>query len=270
MLYIVYCITINMFDYRTLGFALTLTLLSLNFIISYQFQAPYWYNWCYYMAFLCALATHTTCPGIVKAKIVKPEKPTPYQDDFILLFSGHGYVKPPHAHYSKVTQRMVLGYDHFCIWVGNDIGLMNFRYFIQFLFWTLISCMLSLSCMFPVVAGCFFQKIYFNCNILYKHGHKIYPLFLIACLFLVFTSGLLSGAIIAIQRGMSEIDVAQGHYINKGNAKDSYKIYFGDSIPFLYHLFPWPNSKRIRKRRDRLELVCSKYFEDNGVKVVYK
>jgi hypothetical protein len=87
---------------------------------------------------------------------------------------------------------------------------------------------------------------------------------------LLFVSGLFVGAMVAIKRGMSEIDVHQGHYTNKGNSKDSYKIYFGDSIPFLYHLFPWPNSKRIRKRRDRLELVCSKYFEDNGVKVVYK
>ena len=123
-----------MFNYRTLGFIFTLFMISLNFLVAYQFRAPEWYNWCYYMTVLCAFATHMTSPGIVTTKIVKPEEPTSYQEDFILLFSGHGYVKPPHAHYSKVTKRMVLGHDHFCIWVGNDIGLMNFRYFIQFLF----------------------------------------------------------------------------------------------------------------------------------------
>ena len=124
--------------------------------------------------------------------------------------------------------------------------------------------------MYPVVAGCFFHKTYHNCNILFKHGLKIYPLFVISCLAMLFVFGLFTGAMQAIYRGMSDIDVHQGHYMNKGNAKDSYKIYFGDSIPIIYHLFPWPNSKRIKKRRDRLESVCSKYFEDNGVKVVYK
>jgi hypothetical protein len=259
-----------MFDYRTLGFIFTLSILSLNFIVAYQFYAPYWYKWCYYMAFLCAFATHMTSPGVVSAKIIEPDNPTTYQENFILLFSGHGYVKPPHAHFSKVTQRMVLGHDHFCIWVGNDIGLMNFRYFIQFLFWSIVSCIVSMSCMHPIISGCFWDKQYSNCNILFKHGYKIYPLYMVCCLGLLFTSGLFAGAIQSIYRGMSDIDVAQGHYLNKMNAKDSYTIYFGNSIPVLYQFFPWPNSKRLKRRRARLEQVCSNYFEDNGVKVVYK
>ena len=259
-----------MIDYRTLGFTFTLTMLSLNIAVYYLFYSPEWHLIVYLLAYTCAFKTHFTSPGIVTNTVIKPEKPNDKQENFILLFSGHGYVKPPHAHYSKVTQRMVLGYDHFCIWVGNDIGLMNYRYFIQFVFWTGMSCICSLYSMAPIIFGCFNYKRYNDCNILYNHGYIIYPLWLLACIFFIFTWALFTDAMQTLNRGMSDVDVMKGHYTNKNNAKDSWNIYFGNGIPILYHILPWPNSSRIKKRRDRLESVCSKYFEDNGVKVVYK
>ena len=259
-----------MCDLRYLGFFFSLSLLSLNFVVGYLFYAPEWYNYIYIMPYVCALITNFTSPGVVTSKIVRPEKPTKQQEDFIDVFSGHDYVKPPHAHYSKVTQRMILGYDHYCVWVAQDIGLMNYRFFIQFVGWTILSLTLSLERIFPILFGCFYSREYYDCNILYRYGWIIYPLWLVACLFFVFTFGLFVGAMNTLHRGMSDVDVMKGHYIEKGNTKDSFTIYYGNSIPIIYHLFPWPNSKRIRKRRDRLESVCSKYFEDNGVKVVYK
>ena len=41
-----------------------------------------------------------------------------------------GRAKPPLSHYCRVTQRLVLNYDHYCPWVANTIGHGNYRYFL--------------------------------------------------------------------------------------------------------------------------------------------
>ena len=170
-----------MCDLRYLGFIFNLLLLTLNFVVGYLFYAPFWFNYIYIMPFVCAFVTTFTSPGIVKNKIVIPDNPTRKQQDFIDVFSGHGYVKPPHAHYSKTMQRMVLGYDHYCVWVAQDIGLMNYRYFIQFVGWTLLSCSLSLSLMCPLVFGCFYSRIRYDCRILYQYTWIIFPFSIFGC-----------------------------------------------------------------------------------------
>ncbi|KAL7568476.1 hypothetical protein ACA910_012186 [Epithemia clementina (nom. ined.)] len=52
--------------------------------------------------------------------------------------------KPPRAHHDSVTGRCVVKFDHFCPWVGNAIGAMNHKFFCLFLFYTAITCLLSL------------------------------------------------------------------------------------------------------------------------------
>ena len=56
---------------------------------------------------------------------------------------GDNY-KPPRAHHDSVTGRCIIKFDHFCPWVGNAVGAMNHKFFCLFLFYTAITCMLSL------------------------------------------------------------------------------------------------------------------------------
>mmetsp|Transcript_17318 Transcript_17318/g.26234 ORF Transcript_17318/g.26234 Transcript_17318/m.26234 type:complete len:447 (+) Transcript_17318:42-1382(+) len=47
--------------------------------------------------------------------------------------------KPPRAHYDHVTKKLVLNMDHFCPWMFNCVGFLNYRYFYNFLLFVFIS-----------------------------------------------------------------------------------------------------------------------------------
>lgn len=48
--------------------------------------------------------------------------------------------KAPRAHYDHVTRKLVLNMDHYCPWMFNVVGYMNYRYFVTFLFYVLVAC----------------------------------------------------------------------------------------------------------------------------------
>jgi palmitoyltransferase ZDHHC2/15/20 len=48
--------------------------------------------------------------------------------------------KPPRAHHDSVTGRCVLKMDHYCVWLLNCIGLLNYKAFLLFLLWSFLGC----------------------------------------------------------------------------------------------------------------------------------
>ena len=60
-------------------------------------------------------------------------------------FMGYRYckkcdnLKPPRAHHCSICDRCVMKMDHHCPWMGNCIGLRNHKYFINYLFWTMLA-----------------------------------------------------------------------------------------------------------------------------------
>ena len=47
--------------------------------------------------------------------------------------------KPPRSHFDHVTKNLVLNMDHYCPWMFNTIGYLNYRYFCNFLFYVWVS-----------------------------------------------------------------------------------------------------------------------------------
>ena len=48
--------------------------------------------------------------------------------------------KPERAHHDSITGRCVLKMDHYCIWVLNCIGLLNYKAFLLFLAYAFAAC----------------------------------------------------------------------------------------------------------------------------------
>jgi palmitoyltransferase len=51
-----------------------------------------------------------------------------------------GVPKPPRSHYCHVRKSIVLNMDHYCPWMFNTVGYLNYRYFVSFLIWLWLGC----------------------------------------------------------------------------------------------------------------------------------
>ncbi|RAK98838.1 DHHC family palmitoyltransferase [Aspergillus ibericus CBS 121593] len=54
------------------------------------------------------------------------------------------HYKPDRAHHCREVDRCVLKMDHFCPWVGGVVSETSFKFFIQFVFYTMVFCVFSL------------------------------------------------------------------------------------------------------------------------------
>ena len=50
--------------------------------------------------------------------------------------------KPPRSHHCSMTRRCVLKMDHYCVWVANTVGLLNYKQFVLFLWWAGLGCVM--------------------------------------------------------------------------------------------------------------------------------
>mmetsp|Transcript_6071 Transcript_6071/g.18308 ORF Transcript_6071/g.18308 Transcript_6071/m.18308 type:complete len:327 (-) Transcript_6071:294-1274(-) len=53
--------------------------------------------------------------------------------------------KPPRAHHCNVTGRCVVKLDHYCPWTNNAIGVRNHKFFLLFIWYTLLLCVYALA-----------------------------------------------------------------------------------------------------------------------------
>ncbi|GLC36180.1 hypothetical protein PLESTB_001371500 [Pleodorina starrii] len=67
--------------------------------------------------------------------------------------------KPERAHHCSVTGRCVLKMDHWCIWVVNCVGLLNYKAFLLFIFYAMLGCMLGLLLLLKSMIDFFNNKL---------------------------------------------------------------------------------------------------------------
>jgi DHHC palmitoyltransferase len=62
--------------------------------------------------------------------------------------------KPNRAHHDSVTGRCIVKFDHYCPWVGNAVGALNHKFFVLFVFYTMVSCISSIFMIILRVVHC--------------------------------------------------------------------------------------------------------------------
>lgn len=62
--------------------------------------------------------------------------------------------KPQRAHHCSVCRRCIIKMDHHCPWVNNCVGIGNHKYFLLFVFYTMLSCIYSLALIITRFATC--------------------------------------------------------------------------------------------------------------------
>ncbi|KAK9842045.1 hypothetical protein WJX81_005841 [Elliptochloris bilobata] len=63
--------------------------------------------------------------------------------------------KPERAHHDSITGRCVLRMDHYCVWVLNCVGLLNYKAFLLFLCYTFVACGLAAGLLAGTFVGIF-------------------------------------------------------------------------------------------------------------------
>ena len=69
-----------------------------------------------------------------------------------------GTFKPHRAHHDSVLGHCVLKMDHYCVWVANTVGLLNYKFFLLFLVYTFIACTIAVAMLVSQFAEMFGGK----------------------------------------------------------------------------------------------------------------
>lgn len=67
--------------------------------------------------------------------------------------------KPERSHHCRVNGRCVLRMDHYCIWLVNCVGLLNYKAFLLFLFYAMLGCLLATLLLIQPTVDMFSNKM---------------------------------------------------------------------------------------------------------------
>ena len=110
------------------------------------------YTWhIHSIAFILAFSAHLACKhSNTCIENIRMKKPTKMSKEAEKIWSTHvserhgNLLCPPHASWSSAVGGIVLDMDHYCPWINNTVGLMNHRYFVQFLIYSTAICIFTM------------------------------------------------------------------------------------------------------------------------------
>lgn len=248
----------------TICFSLSSIILITNAIFMHKISG---YAWPPCVALICLMRVTFQEPGCVRTRA--SVESTVSEEQKVVLDkcapSKHLYVvQPEHCHWSSALRSVVVDYDHYCTWCNNGIGLLNIRYFIQFLAWTFVSCTNTLIHVFYHIIQCQMQTRR-SCGWLYFNQNIISPQLAFTIIFILFTGSMLYGQIENMKLGLNSVDRAKGR--TKGY-KNAFHRFFG-SYTWLGCILPTPNSLVLIEHGKKSIKECSEALKDVGIKTKY-
>jgi len=220
---------------------------------------------------MALILTYLTNPCVIDLKVEVKKKDTEEQKLIVSKFTSgkdNGYIlKPPHAAFSSWTKRMVLFYDHHCLWTGNDIGLYNIRYFIQFTFWFSILCLELMYTILTIIYRVYTLRL--HDDIKFLHGHRYYFIISLCVAFILVKYSIQNGYFVwrNVVDGLTAVDRKKG-LRHDHRLKISYDKIFSDSM--IYNWLPTKNERELYEFGSHRINLCVNYFIMKDIKVVYK
>lgn len=198
------------------------------------------YTWpSHTIALILAICTHLACqytnPGIVGIQMKKPKKMSKEADKIwsTHVSERHGNLLcPPHASWSSAVGGIVLDMDHYCPWVNNTVGLMNHRYFVQFLIYSHIVCIITIVESILILS--------YSTTVSNTLIHNLAAAFL----FCLFITSMLHGQRKVFTTHVLTLDQMKG--VDTGTT--TWEKVFGPNI--VYWAFPIPHYRYIRRVGD--------------------
>ena len=187
------------------------------------------------VAMMCLWRVTFTDPGCVRTRAFD----VPSELDCHAPAKHGGILQPEHAHWSVALQQVVLDYDHYCTWCNNGIGLLNLRYFLQFLFWCSVTCLYTFLSILVHVVYCH-TGFGPSCGWLYYNQVLISPQLALSMIFGLFTGSMLYTQLDNLVDGLGSVSRAKGMSVGRLNSFDRF---FGNSP--LHWFFPTNNRHRL-------------------------
>ena len=161
-------------------------------------------------------------------------------------------IRPINAHHCAVCHKCYIGQDHHCPWVNNCIGLFNKKFFVLFLFYSLITVIYS-DILF------FYYSLYKNINQFSdSQGLLVLDIFsLIFGLILAIVSFmLLWDQYDTLKNDCTECDFKKGILLEKSSIKQQFQIMFGGLFTYKWLLpfYPGGNSDFFKQMSSFLKL----------------
>ncbi|EME84688.1 uncharacterized protein MYCFIDRAFT_152906 [Pseudocercospora fijiensis CIRAD86] len=132
--------------------------------------------------------------------------------------------KPDRAHHNQDVGRCTRKMDHFCPWVGGVVGERSFKFFIQFLFYTMI-----LTGYLTGVFGFYVSKS--------KHNVHWFVVLGLAGFFCLFSAGMVMNSMNMVFKNTTTIEMIRGRMLpsRHESASPASKLYKG-TITYPLHL----------------------------------
>ena len=153
-------------------------------------------------------------------------------------------LKPESAHWCSTTNSMILGLDHFCPWINNSIGILNFKSFFLFNIYTCIACIIHLLSTVDRGLKCsrFSRQYCFNTSKNYIIYFIMFNIFL-AFFGFIFTYVMTMDCITRIKYNLTLIDRLQNK-TNKTSFRKTFKNLMGNSIFTVFLPIDFSHAKR--------------------------
>ena len=217
------------------------------------------------IALISTIRVMLTCPGVILTTVRPPDEMSDAQKQLADQFAPEKYgyiVRPRHANWSQTVGAMILDYDHFCPWVNNAVGLLNIRYFLQFLTWVSISCLWTIGYIFSHIVHCYLGERK-SCGWLYFNRAANTPQILFSVLFGLFTLAMSAEQLRNLQYGQTTIDRLK----DDSHQTDTVQRYFG-GYSVIGRLLPTPNIPVMFTHGEKSVAAAVDQLTDHGFTVL--